>query len=171
MMVRILPVFPPREKASLMSSLSRLVILLSPATTDRGNNRLSFKWLSMKTLVFSLCYFGLGFGAYLVSYLTGFMDQMSLGKTGSIIETGSKLASGAVMAATYTLPFILASGIPSISELALAEDLTCPKYGLSFILGSLLHAIASIFGNISTHSKYNPCYGRQGCNDTSDFLI
>ena len=145
-MARVLPVSPPDKKTMLMSKLSQLIIKLSPATTDRGNTRVNFKWLSMKTLVFSFCYFGFGFGGALVGYLTGFTSQMSLNLTKSIIDTGSLMASGVVLLATNTLPFLLASGIPSIHELALAKDLTCPKYGLVFIFGSLLYTIALILG-------------------------
>ena len=145
-MVRDLPQSPPRGKSSLMSSLSRLMILLSPATTDRGKTRVNFRWLSWKTLLFALGYFGLGFATSLVSYLTGFTDQLSLDKTKNIIDTGSQIASFAVLFATNTLPFLLASGIPSISRLALAKEMTSPKYGLVFVLGSLLYTTSLILG-------------------------
>ena len=77
--------FPIKDKRSLMSSLSRLMILLSPATTDMGKTRLNIKWLSLKTSVFSICYFGLLIGTNLIGYLTGFISQLSMGKTKSSI--------------------------------------------------------------------------------------
>ena len=106
--------------------------------------------------MFSICYFGLATAPHLVGYLTGFTNQLSLGKTKTIIDAGSQIASAAVNGATMILPFLLASGIPSIPGLALAKDLTCPKYGLVFILGSLLYAIAFILGNILTLE--GPCF-------------
>ena len=151
-MVQVFPLSPSKEKTSLMSKLSKLMILLSPATTDRLKSRVNFKWFSIKTLVFSLCYYGLGAGANVVGYLTGFTNQMSsldLG-TKNIIDTGTLFATLAVMVASQTFPFFFASGIPSISGLALAKDLTIPKYGLLLILGSILGVFAAIPGNGST---------------------
>ena len=153
-MVQVLPVSPPREKPSLMSKFSRLMIKVSPATTDRGNTRVNFKKLSLKTVVFSILYLGFLPASNLVNYLTGFTDQLSLVKAKSIIDTGSQFANLAVITASMSLPFFFASGIPSISRLALAKDLTCPKYGLVFILGSLLYGIALILGNILTLSRH-----------------
>ena len=147
-MVQVLPLSPPRGERSLMSSLSRLMILLSQATTDTEKTRVNFKWLSMKTFVFSLFYFGFGASSNLVAYLTGFTDQMSsLDPTKNIIDVGSQFASFVVLGASQTFPFFFTSGIPSISGLALAKDLTTPKYGLVFILGSLLTTFATIPGN------------------------
>ena len=124
------------------------MIKLSPATTDREKTLVKFKWISTKTLLFFLCYMGLGGGVTLVSYLTGFTNQMSkVHKTKNIIDTGSLFASFAVLAASNTLPFFFASGIPTISGLAFAKDLTIPKYGSVFILGSLLNTFAGILGN------------------------
>ena len=122
------------------------MIKLSPATTDRENTRVDFKWFSLKTLLFSLFYFGLGAGASLVAYFTGFSKQMSEEKNKNVIDTGTKVSNFAVAAASLTLPFLIASGIPSISGLALAKDLTFPSYGLVFILGSLISLLAGIPG-------------------------
>ena len=58
----------------------------------------------------------------------------------------TKVSNFAVVAASLTLPFLIASGIPSISGLALAKDLTFPSYGLVFILGSLISLLAGIPG-------------------------
>ena len=150
-MVQILPLSPPDEKTRLMWKLSRMMILLSPATTDRGNTRVNFKWLSWKTLVFTLCYVGLLAAANLVNFLTGFNSQIySLDQTTNIIDTGSEFAHLAVRVATITLPFIFASGLPFISGLALKKDLTSPNIGLVFILGSLLNMFAELFGNCLT---------------------
>ena len=155
-MVQILPVSPQREKTTLMSSLSRLMILLSPATTDSENKRVNFKWLSMKTLMFSLGFFGLGTAANIIAYMTGFTSELSMDNTKSIIDIGSQIASLAVMAATTAFPFLFASGIPSISKLALAKDMTSSKYGLVFILGSLLGFLSGNLGKCSTHTKPQP---------------
>ena len=105
--------------------------------------------------MFSLCYFGIGFSSNLVVYLTGFADQMSsLGETKNIVDTGSQIASFSVLLASNTVPFLLATGIPCVSELALAKDLSFPKYGLVLILGSLLYTVSLILGNFSSHSMH-----------------
>lgn len=153
-MVRVSRMFPVKEKTTWMSSLSQLMILLSPASTDKGNTGLNFKWLSWKTLLFSLGYFGLGSASSFVQKLTGFSDQLSFGETKSIIDRGSQFANFAVLAAIFTLPFFFTSGVPSVSGHALAKDLTSPKYGLVFSLGGLLNSIASILGIISIQSKH-----------------
>ena len=145
-MVWISNIYCVKDKPSLM--FSRMMILITPATTDREYTRVSFKWFSWKTLMFSLCYFGLGAVPHLVSYLTGLTSQMSsLDQTGNVIDTGSQFANIASIVASQTFPFFLASGIPSISQLALAKDFTIPKYGLVFILGRLLMILAGIAGN------------------------
>ena len=132
-----------------MSKLSRVTILLTPATSDMMKKRVKFKMLSVKTVVFTICYFGLAVGVSLVSYLTGFSQQLSsIDQTKSIIDTGSKFASFAVMAACQAFPFLIAHGIPSISGLALANDLTSPKYGLLLIFGNLLSPFAFFLGKI-----------------------
>ena len=85
-----------------------------------------------------------------MAYLTGFTDQMSsLDPTKNIIDVGSQFASFVVLGASQSFPFFFFSGIPSIFGLALAKDLTIPKYGLVFILGSLLTTVATIPGNYS----------------------
>ena len=159
-MAKVLPLSPPTGETSLMSSLSRLMILLSPATTDREKTMVNFKWLSRKTFVFSLFYFGFGAASNLVAYLTGFTDQMtSLDATKNIIDTGSQFVSFAILVACQTFPYFFASGIPSISGLALAKDLSSPKYGLVFIFGTLLNTLAAIPGNFLTQPKYPHNYG------------
>ena len=134
-----------------MSKLSRATIMLTPANIDIMKKRVKFKMLSVKTVVFTISYFGLAVGVSLVSYLTEFSQQLSnfdQTKTKSIIDTGSKFASYAVMAASQAFPFLIAHGTPSISGLALAHDLTSPKYGRMLIFGNLLTPIASSLGKI-----------------------
>ena len=148
-MVQVLPMPPPKERTSPMSSLSRLMILLSPATTDRDNSRVYFKWLSLKTFVFGLCFFGLFLGVDLFGYQTGFykhISSLNQVEGRNIIDYGSQLASFAMMPAQSALPFFFASGTPSISQLALTSDLRWPNYGLMYICGSLLAASYVILG-------------------------
>ena len=140
-----------------MSSLSRLMILLSPATTDKENTRVNFKWFSMKTLVFSLCYIGLGAAPFLVSSLTGFTSHLVLDQTKNIIDTGSQFATLAALSTYSTFPFVLTTGVPAISGLALAKDLTSPKYGLIFILGIILAIFVQISGNAQLKNQPNVC--------------
>ena len=146
-----LPPCPPRENSSLMSRVSRLMILLSPATTDREKTRVNFKWFSVKLFLYSLCYFGLFAIVNLVSYLTGLNDQLSdlnPFKSKNIIDAGSELASMAVAVSAFVFPFLFASGIPSISGLALTKDLASPKYGKVYIFGSLLAYMGMFFGKL-----------------------
>ena len=152
-----LPLCPPRETASLMSKVSRWMILLSPATMDRENTRVNFKWFSVKLLMYSLCNFGPFAIVNLVSYLTGLNAQLSdlnPAKSKNIIDTGSELASMAVAVSASVFPFLFASGIPSISGLALTRDLASPKYGKVFIFGSLLAYVGMSFGKLWGFRQY-----------------
>ena len=142
-MAKVPPLFPPRETPSLMSSLSQLIILLSPATIDRQNSRINFKWVSRKALVFCLCFFGLFLGVNLFGHLTGFYQHLSTLnqlESRNIIDYGSILASFAMMPAQSAFPFFFASGSPFISELAMTSDLMWPNHGLLYTGGSLLAA-------------------------------
>ena len=161
-MVQVLPVSPLKETPSLMSSLSQLIILLSPATIDRQNSRLNFKWISRKTLVFGLCFFGPFLGVNLFGYLTGFYQHLSsLNQLESrnIIDYGSILASFAMMPAQSAFPFFFASGAPFITEVAMTSDLRWPNHGLLYTCGSLLAASYMYLGKaglkISGHSQSN----------------
>ena len=150
-MVPDLSLSPPKERSSLMSSLSRLMILLSPATTDKENTRVNFKWFSVKVFVYTICNFGPFAGTNLISYFTGFNDQLSglnPATSKNIIDIGSELASMAVAVSASVFPFLFASGIPSISGLALSRDLTGPKYGLVFVFGSLLAYVGMFLGKL-----------------------
>ena len=146
-MVQVIPLSPPEEKTSLMSKLSRLMILLSPATYDRENAKVNFKWFSVKTSLYVLCFFGPFLVVDLIGYLTGFHQQiLSLDPTKNIIDIGSQVAAFAMLIASSALPFLFGSGIPSVTELALRSDLAHPKYGLLFIFGSLLSTVYVILG-------------------------
>ena len=151
-MVQVLPVSPPEKKTSLMSKLSRLMILLSPATYHRENAMVNFNWFSVKTLVYVLCLFGPFAVVDLIGYKTGFHQQMfSLDQTKNIIDTGSQVAGFAMMVASSALPFLFASGIPSVTELALRSNLAHPKYGLVFIFGSLLATVYVFLGEYTNN--------------------
>ena len=126
------------------------MIKLSPATTDKENTMVNSKLMCRKALVFSICYFGLGSGG----------GHQSNDQSKNIINTGFQFASAAVLLAPNTLPIVLASGVwslesgvPCISGLALAKDLTSPKYGNVFIFGSLLYAIALTLGKPKRQPK------------------
>ena len=50
----------------------------------------------------------------------------------------------------FTLyPFLMASGLPKISELALATDLKFPMYGKRILLSMMLHLVTQIIGESS----------------------
>ena len=52
-----------------------------------------------------------------------------------------------VFGALFALyPFLIASGLPNISELALATDLKFPKYGKCILLSMMMHLATQMFG-------------------------
>ena len=136
------------ERMSWMSQLSRIVLKLTPAKT--ANERLHFKMFSLKTLLFSMCFFGVfGLGS-IVNYFTGYSEQVTKTRSGNIdnvIDLLSQISSMIILSAFNSVPYLVASGLPKISELALDKDLRFPKYGLLFMAGCLLGLASLLMGN------------------------
>ena len=53
-------------------------------------------------------------------------------------------------------PFLIASGLPMISELALANDLKFPKNGWSILLAMAFIVVSTLFGRLRLFFSGNP---------------
>ena len=123
-----------KKKVSWMSWMSRIFIILTPASVNKTNTKVTYSFWSKKSLFFCLAYFGLlSVAEYLrnLTMISEFKFSMSITNLFTLASVG---AAGFGMA---LLPFFFASGIPLISKLALDPDLSWPKYGLFAVTANI----------------------------------
>ena len=135
---------PLQEETSWMSRMSKILIKLSPATSDKQFTQIGFRILSVKTLLFCIGYFGPMIASMIMMHIMGISGKVAEQyMKGNIMEM---LSNSASMGSTIFLeffPFVFASGLPSISSLATDLELPWPKYGTQILVGGIL-LIASV---------------------------
>ena len=166
----MLPRMSDLNKPSLtwMSWLSRMVILISPASVDQGWTVVKFKFFSRSTLLYFVIYFGPMLLAVIVSFFNGeiiqfvtkcFFDTLA---TYNVMDSISLFVMTTALPLSTMIPFAAFTGVPSISSLALAEDLLWPKYGLWPKWGSLnVHGINVIQAQMRTSQISNSKKGEK----------
>ena len=135
---------PLQDETSWMSRMSKLVIKLSPATSDKNFTRIGFRILSVKTLLFCIGYFGPTLASLILMDIMGISDKVAEQyMKGNTMEILSIFASMGSTIFLEFFPFVFASGLPFISSLATDLELPWPKYGTQVLVGGIL-LIASI---------------------------
>ena len=114
----------------------------------RERREVTFKFLSLKTLLHCIWYFA-PTATIVLLYNTQIMQDAR--KISQEVLAAKNLVDRLsqftifVFGALFTLyPFLIASGLPKISELALANDLKFPKFGKRILLSMLLHLATQI---------------------------
>ena len=152
----MLPRMSDLNKPSLtwMSWLSRMVILISPASVDQGWTVVKFKFFSRSFLLYFVIYSGPILLAVIVSVFNGeiiqvvtkcFFDTLA---TYNIMDSISIFVMITALPLSALIPFAAFTGVPSISSLALAEDLLWPKYGLCSLSGAAFFISANALGKL-----------------------
>ena len=150
----MLPRMSNLNKPSLtwMSWLSRMVILISPASVDQGWTVVKFKFFSRSFLLYFVIYSGPILLAVIVSVFNGeiiqvvtkcFFDTLA---TYNVMDSISLFVMTTALPLSTMIPFAAFTGVPSISSLALAEDLLWPKYGLCSLSGVAFFISANALG-------------------------
>ena len=135
-----------------MSWLSKIFILISPASLDKESYTVKFKFFSRATLFHSLFLFGPMLLAILASAINGNHLQIISKswvftyETYNTVDFVSVFMMSLILPFSFISPFLIAIGSPSIPSLALAHDLTWPKNGGWSILGTILLLTAEVFG-------------------------
>ena len=138
------------KQVTWMSKLVWFLVKLSPVSTNQAFTEAKFKFFSLKTLIFCLGCYGPTVTLNIVGQVTGYTYEVTKHMTISKnkIDQGSMLATSVVAGCTVLFPFLVSSGIPAISMIALASDLRWPKYGLMVVVSTLLTITAQIFGKV-----------------------
>ena len=141
-----------KPSLTMMSWLCKMIIIMSPISVDKGWTNLKFKFFSRATLLHLLFFFGPMLLLVLASIINGNHNQIVMKSWVSTFETYNSVDSFSVffmmliLPLSCAIPFLMSTGIPSISSLALAGDLFWPKYGIFGPLGSFLFWAANILG-------------------------
>ena len=134
-----------------MSWFSRMIIVVSPVSVDKGWTCARFKFFSRATLLHLVCFFGpmllLLIIAVFNDNLVQTLTKAIIGTFGTynLIDSVSLFLTIAIIHLSNILPIILSAGIPKISVLALAGDLRWPKYGFFMLSGAFLYVAANLF--------------------------
>ena len=135
-----------------MSWLCRMIILISPASVDKGWTAIKFKFFSRATFLHLLFFFGPMPILLLASAIDGdhsrivYKSLVFTFETYNLIDSLSVFFMMLVLPLSCAIPFLMATGIPCISSLALARDLSWPKYGIIGPLGAFLFWSANALG-------------------------
>ena len=136
-----------------MSWFSRMIIVVSPVSVDKGWTSVKFKFLSRATLLHLVCVFGPMLLLVLVSSFNGNLTQILIKSFVGTFETYTWVDSLSMFfmilllpVCSCVIPMLMATGIPIIPSLALAEDLCWPKHGICVLLGALLFMSANTLG-------------------------
>ena len=118
--------------------------------SSRERQEITFKFLSLKTLLHCLWYFAPAAIIVLLNNTQMMQDAQEISleivAAKNLIDRLSQYTIY-VFGPLFTLyPFLMASGLPKISELALATDLKFPKYGKRILLSMMLHLVSQIIG-------------------------
>ena len=124
---------------------------------SRERREVTFKFLSLKTLIHCLWYFAPATTIALLHTTQIMQDTQNIAQellaAKNLIDRLSHY-SIYVFGALFTLyPFLIASGLPKISELALANDLKFPKFGKRILLSLLVHLVSQIIGGSNNEEK------------------
>ena len=138
------------KQVTWMSKLVWFLVKLSPVSTNQGFTEAKFKFFSLKTLIFCLGCYGPTVALTTVGQVTGYTSEVTklMTITKNKIDQGSMLATSVVAGCTVIFPFLVSSGIPALSTIALASDLRWPKYGLMVVLSTLMTITAGMFGKV-----------------------
>ena len=130
-----------------MSKLVWLVVKLLPVTTNKDFTEATFKLFSFKTFAFCLFFIGPVLATTIVLQMTGVMAESlkQMVNMNNIIDQGSVLATFASFGIFILSPFLVSSGIPAVSMIALASDLRWPKYGLLVVVATILNIVGHLF--------------------------
>ena len=125
---------------------------------SRERREVTFKFLSLKTLIHCLWYFAPATTIVLLYNTQIMQDTQKISEehlaAKNLVDRLSHY-SIFVFGALFTLyPFLIASGLPKISELALASDLKFPKYGKRIILSLLVHLVSQIIGGSNNEEEF-----------------
>ena len=125
--------------------------------STRERREVTFKFLSLKTLIHCLWYFAPATTIVLL-YNTQIMQDaqkinLEVWAARNLIDRLSQFATFAFSSLFTLYPFLIASGLPKISELALASDLKFPKYGKRIQLSLLLHLVSQIIGGSNNEEE------------------
>ena len=111
---------------------------------------MTFKFLSLKTLLHCTWYLAPTVTIVLLHNTQIMQDAQKINlevwAARNLIDRLSQFATFAFSALFTLFPFLIASGLPKISELALASDLRFPKYGKRTLLAILCHLGTQICG-------------------------
>ena len=135
-----------------MSRLCRMIIVISPASVDQGWTAVKFKFFSKATLLHILFFFGPMPILVLASIFNGDHSQIVMKSLVSAFETYNLIDFLSlsflmlILPMSCAIPFLMSTGIPCVSRLALARDLCWPKYGILGPLGSFLFWSANVLG-------------------------
>ena len=118
--------------------------------SSRERQEITFKFLSLKTLLHCIWYFA-PTATIVLLYNTQIMqDAQNISQeifaAKNLIDRLSQFTIYVFGALFALYPFLIASGLPKISELALATDLKFPKYGKRILLSMMLHVATQIIG-------------------------
>ena len=161
------------KKPSLtwMSWLARLIIAISPVSVDDGKSDVKFKFFSRATFLHLLFFYGPMLLFVLASLINGDHSQIVVESLVDTFETYNSVDSLSIFFMMLILPMsiiitvFMSSGIQSIASLALAEDLSWPKYGFLCLVGSFLIFFADVLGEymlifiMRIDPKYAATYG------------
>ena len=158
----VLSLLPEEDRLSWMSRLSRIIVILTPASMDvwvaiilwliwgsicllsfRARREITFKLLSVKTLIHCIWYFAPIAAIFFLYNMEIMQDAKKLSQEAlaekNLIDQLSQHTMFSFGGLFVLHPFLIASGLPNISELALATDLRFPKYGKRILLCSVFH--------------------------------
>ena len=141
-----------KQSLTWMSWLSRMIIAISPVSVNDGWTVVKFKFFSRATLLHLLFFFGPMLLFVLASNFNGDHSKIvmksivSTSETYNIIDFLSSFFMMFILPFSCAIPFLMSTGIPSISSLALSGDLCWPKYGFLGPLGAFLLMSADLLG-------------------------
>ena len=132
--MKVVPIEKISESSEMMSSLtwmswlSKIFILISPASLDKESYTVKFKFFSKATLFHSLFLFGPMLLAILASAINGNHLQIISKswvftyETYNTVDFFSVIMMSLILPFSFISPFLIAIGSPSIPSLALAQD-------------------------------------------------
>ena len=135
-----------------MSWLCRMIIVISPASVDKGWTAIKYKFFSRANLLHLLFFFGPMPILVLASIFNGDHSEIIVKawvgtfKTYKLVDSLSVFFMMLVLPMSCVIPFLMSTGIPCVSRLALARDLSWPKCGIFGPLGALLFWSADVLG-------------------------
>ena len=135
-----------------MSWLCRMIIFISPASVDKGWTAIKFKFFSRSTFLHLFFFFGPMPILVLASCINGDHSQIMMKswvgtfETYNLVDALSVFFMMLALPMACIIPFLMSTGISSISSLALARDLSWPKYGIFGPLGAFLFWSADLLG-------------------------